>query len=238
MYQQNAGSEPSASGDQGSSGMSTKSHEAAEQLKSKVVGQVEGVRDRAESAKAETADRIRRVATQLRGVSESLRPDDSMAASVAERASQGVEVVARYVSSTDARSFVRDAEQLARRQPALFFGGAFLLGLAAGRFLKSSSGGDVSQPRPHSQRAQGRSDSAWTEREGPAARESDRSNEQVQRAAAGPRFQANYDAAFGRDSEPARETSSTTGVGSPALRPNLGGPDRNGTPERGKGVAS
>ena len=45
-----------------------------------------------------------------------------------------------YVSSADLKTTVRDVENLARRQPALFFGGAFLLGLAAGRFLRSSAG--------------------------------------------------------------------------------------------------
>ena len=52
---------------------------------------------------------------------------------------------------------VRDAEDLARTHPAWFFGGAFILGLAAGRFLKASaqpgmqatSLGPSRRPRPN-----------------------------------------------------------------------------------------
>jgi hypothetical protein len=36
---------------------------------------------------------------------------------------------------------VRDAERFARRNPAAFIGGAFVLGLALARFLKSSGEG-------------------------------------------------------------------------------------------------
>jgi hypothetical protein len=235
MNQPNAGSE-SSSGKDGFSAVGAKSHEAAEQLKNKVVGQVEGVRDRAESAKAETADRIRRVATQLRSVGETLRADDSVAASLAERASQGIEGVARYVSATDARGFVRDAEQIARRQPALFFGSAFLLGLAAGRFLKSSSGGDVSQPRLNSPRGQSRPE-PWTREDERTAFTGEGNAEPAQRRASSPRFQANYDATLGRDVDVPRETSSTTGVGSAAPRTPGLDTEKNGGAGRAKGVA-
>jgi hypothetical protein len=38
----------------------------------------------------------------------------------------------------DGRTIARDVENLARRQPALVFAGAFAIGLVAARFLKSS----------------------------------------------------------------------------------------------------
>jgi hypothetical protein len=40
---------------------------------------------------------------------------------------------------------VRNVEDFARRQPALFIGGAFMLGLLGARFLKSSAQTDPSQ---------------------------------------------------------------------------------------------
>jgi hypothetical protein len=137
MDQQNVGSNRSASST--SNRVAAKSLEGANQVKDTVVEQANQLRDRALSAKEHTGDRIRGVATQLRGMSETFREDDPLIANVAERASQGVESVARYVSSATPQSVIRDTERLARRQPALFFGGAFLLGLAAGRFMRSSS---------------------------------------------------------------------------------------------------
>jgi hypothetical protein len=139
MNQQNVGSKRNASS--GTGKIAAKSQEAAEQWKDAVVDQANEVRDKAQSMKDHTSERIRGVATQLQNASETLRDDDPLVADFAERASRGVESIAQYVSSASAQTLVRDSEQLARRQPALFFGGAFLLGLAAGRFLKSSAPG-------------------------------------------------------------------------------------------------
>lgn len=198
MNQRNVGSERATS-TQSEGGLSAKSHEAAEQFKEAVAGQVEQARERAESAKDDVARRIQRVAAQVRNAGETLRADDSLAASVADRASHSIEGLAGYVSRTDAQSFIRDAEQLARRQPALFFGGAFLLGLTAGRFLKSSgpdNGGRMSRDddeyynrkeRPSSFLPQGGANAGYNPQ----------------------RYRENYDATFGRDTpEPRRQSGS------------------------------
>jgi hypothetical protein len=198
MNQRNVGSERGTS-NQSEGGLSAKSHEAAEQFKEAVAGQVEQARERAESAKEDVARRIQRVAAQVRNAGDTLRTDDSLAASVADRASQSIEGLANYVSRTDAQSFIRDTEQLARRQPALFFGGAFLLGLTAGRFLKSSgteNGGRMSRDddeyynrkeRPSSFLPQGGEHAGYNPQ----------------------RYRENYDATFGRDTpEPRRQSGS------------------------------
>lgn len=49
-----------------------------------------------------------------------------------------VERLARYLHDRDVRQVVSDVEDLARRSPGMFLGGAFVIGLAASRFLKSS----------------------------------------------------------------------------------------------------
>ena len=191
MEQQNVGSKRSASG--GSGKIAAKSHEAAQQVKDAVVGQVDQVRERASSAKAQTGERIRGVATQLQSMSDTLRENDPLAADLAERASRGVENVARYVSSSDARALLRDTEQLARRQPALFFGGAFLLGLAAGRFLKSSA------PQSEYSRSGDRDEG------GPLALRRDRESgffpSTERNVRSNRRYQENYDSTFGRDEQ-------------------------------------
>lgn len=153
MNEQNAGTGRTSSQSDSTSGMAAHSHEVAEQLKEAVVDQAHRVRDRAQSAKQHSADRLRDVATQFRSMESALREDDPVIAKAAARASDGIETVANYVGSASARSVMRDTEQLARRQPLLFFGGAFLAGLAAARFLKSSRSEGSSNERPRTQGA-------------------------------------------------------------------------------------
>jgi hypothetical protein len=133
------------------SGIAAKTHETAEQVKGAVSGQVEQARQRAESAKDQTAQRIRRVATELRHVAETLQPSDELAARLAQRASGGIDKMAGYVSSADMRQLRNDTEHFARNRPAVFFGGAFLLGLAVGRFFKSSASQNDGPSRPQRQ---------------------------------------------------------------------------------------
>jgi hypothetical protein len=150
---QNAQNESTSSGskERGIGGVAARSQEAAEQLKSAVAEQAEHVREKADTAREQAAQRFRRVASHLHQVGDTLRSDDRMASELAERASRGIEGVASYVANTDVRGLVRDTEQFARRQSALFFGGAFVLGLALGRFLKSSPEHGTSQAQPRRQ---------------------------------------------------------------------------------------
>jgi hypothetical protein len=127
---------------EGSNGndFATKTHETAEQLKNAAVEGAEQLRQQADSAKEHALHRIRRVGSALKSAGDGLRQEDEFVGRYAERAAEKLDQVAEYLSSTEPRALVRDAEQFARAKPALFFGGAFLLGLAAGRFLKSSGG--------------------------------------------------------------------------------------------------
>lgn len=189
MIEPNAGTDGTNMGakDRSGGGIAAKSHEASEQLKGAVVGQAEHVRDKAESAKEQTAERIRRVASQLKNVGDTLRAQDEMASGVADRASRGVEAVADYVASTDLRGLVRDSEGLARRQPVLFFGGAFMLGLAVGRFLKNAPPEASASDEPRRSIAPPR----------PANRTNPGTAQGGQE-----RYKENFDAAFGRDMAP------------------------------------
>lgn len=220
MNEQNAGTEGATTGskERAPSGITAKSHEAAEQLKNAVVDQADQVRHKADSARDHAAERFRRVASHLRNVGDNLRSDDQIASKLAERASRSVEGVADYVASTDVKRFMRDTEQLARRQPALFFGSAFLVGLAIGRFLKSAP--------------PDRAEESWSSSGDPARREEAR--DQSRRSAppapneTNQRFRENYDAAFARDipSSPAEGTSRTPP--GPGARATKGSPERTG----------
>lgn len=197
MIEQNAGTDGNNTGakERSGGGIAAKSHEASEQLKGAVVDQVEHVRDKAETAKEQTAERIRRVASQLKSVGDTLRAEDEMASNVADRASRGVDAVADYVASTDLRGLVRDTEGLARRQPALFFGGAFMLGLALGRFLKNAPPEASASDEPLRSSTPPRP----AQRTGPATTHAGQE-----------RYKENFDAAFGRDLPSAPAAGSTT----------------------------
>jgi len=116
----------------------SKAREGAEQLKNKALERVGDVRERAYSQREQIADRVRRVSSAVRSAGDQLREQDERAAQLADMASQRIDRAAQYVSTLEPQQMVRDVESFARRQPAAFFGGAFLLGLAAARFLKSS----------------------------------------------------------------------------------------------------
>jgi hypothetical protein len=56
-----------------------------------------------------------------------------------ERAADQIDSFSRSLREKDVNELLDDAQQLARRQPALFIGGAFVLGLIGARFFKSSA---------------------------------------------------------------------------------------------------
>lgn len=92
--------------------------------------------------KAQAADELHSVAEALRQTSSQLRQQDqSMFAEYGNRMANQVEHLSTYLEDHDVDDLVHEAEDFARRQPELFLGGAFTLGLIAARFLKSSAPG-------------------------------------------------------------------------------------------------
>ena len=55
-----------------------------------------------------------------------------------DKAAEQLERLSGALKAKDVNELLRDAQRLARRQPALFIGGSFAVGLLAARFLKSS----------------------------------------------------------------------------------------------------
>ena len=60
------------------------------------------------------------------------------AAEYGTKAADGLERLTNYLRQHDTKALVSEIENFGRRQPTLLLGGAFLLGLAGARFLKSS----------------------------------------------------------------------------------------------------
>lgn len=103
--------------------------------------------------KANLASGITSVADSIRQVGENLSGsnEDNQVAALAgkygETLAGQVEKLSSYIDEKNFRELVRDVEQFARRQPILFVGGAFALGIMAARFLKSSGQGQTSRSR-------------------------------------------------------------------------------------------
>lgn len=62
---------------------------------------------------------------------------DSLQARAAQQVADQVEGLAERLRGTDLNQITRDVSDFARKNPALFIGGAALLGFAATRFLKA-----------------------------------------------------------------------------------------------------
>jgi hypothetical protein len=131
--------------------ISNKTHEVADQVKQAALERVQSVRDRTQSAKQQAAERVRKLGSTVRKVGEHLRVEDQRyVAQKASDASQQLDKLADYLSSAQIGTMLRDTGELARANQAVFLGSAFVVGLAAGRFLKTGSSTatpDTSSPR-------------------------------------------------------------------------------------------
>ena len=90
---------------------------------------------------------LEQIAGAVRTSGDELRGDQPQVASFADGAAGQVERFARYLNENSAQDLMREAEEFARRQPAIFLGGALALGLVASRFLKASPTGGSSGSR-------------------------------------------------------------------------------------------
>jgi len=97
-----------------------------------------------EEKKGGLADGLTSVADSLRQVGGTLRENEDQtpiagkAAEYGDTLAQQIEKISNYFERNDVRTMVRDVEGYARRNPAIFIGAAFAVGLLAARFLKSS----------------------------------------------------------------------------------------------------
>jgi hypothetical protein len=107
--------------------------EKKDELKARATTAVDDGRHRA-------ADRVGTLARALHDTADNLgsQGDQQLSGWVHQAADQ-VERMVGYLNGHDAGGLVRDMEDLARRNPALFLGGTYAAGLVLGRFLRASS---------------------------------------------------------------------------------------------------
>jgi hypothetical protein len=99
----------------------------------------------ADKAREGAADTLQQVTQTIRRVGTDLETDQPQIAGVVTTAADQAERIASYLRTTDAREILYTVEDMARRQPLIFLGGAFLLGAAVSRFIKAAGGGSSSQ---------------------------------------------------------------------------------------------
>lgn len=169
---QNFGSQPKAGSEQNNAdrGVLDLAKESGGQMADKAFGTA---KDKASSVideqKTNLAAGLGSIAGELRRTGETLRSSGdknqfvNMGANYGEKIADKVEGLSKYLETADLRDLAGDLKSYARRNPAVFIGGAFLLGLAATRFVKSANastgggrfenGGDIKTVNPP--RAQG-----------------------------------------------------------------------------------
>jgi hypothetical protein len=98
-----------------------------------------------DSQKGRATDSISVIANAVRGTTTQLRNDQhDVIAQYVDRVADQLERVSTTLRDKDAGELLSDVRDFARRQPALFIGGSFAVGLLAARFLKSSRADETS----------------------------------------------------------------------------------------------
>jgi hypothetical protein len=140
------GTTTTGSATSGSSQASQQAGQVADQMKQSAGDVTEQAKQTATSQiavrKDQAAQGLSTVSSSMRQMSDSLRQNDQTSgyAQYVNQAAEQVDRFSGYLQHHDARDIMADAEDWARRNPALFLGGAFALGLLASRFLKSGMG--------------------------------------------------------------------------------------------------
>jgi hypothetical protein len=135
---------------QASQAMDQAQHKAgqlADQAKQQATSQLASQKQRATDSLGGVAQALRQTGQQLR------QQDQGMIARYADQAAGQIERFSGFLRGKDMNQLIDETEQFARREPTLFLGGAFVLGVLGARFLKSSgeqsqsSGGSTSMGR-------------------------------------------------------------------------------------------
>ena len=122
--------------------MKQSTSDVTEQAKQTVTAQIATRKDQA-------AQGLSTVSSAVRQMGDNLRQNDQTSgyAQYVNQAADQIDRFSGYLQNHEPRQLVSDAERWARRNPVLFLGGAFALGLLASRFLKSGMGGQSQSSR-------------------------------------------------------------------------------------------
>lgn len=122
-------------------GLFSQMKESAEHVAGSARDQIAG---RIDSQKEKVGGTLDDVASALRKTGGDLK-DKGPLPELADHAADAIERVASFVQSRTIGDIVGDVEGFARREPAIFLGAAFALGLLGGRLLKSTARRDEAE---------------------------------------------------------------------------------------------
>lgn len=99
----------------------------------------QNVTSRVDEQKNRAADGLGGIANVIRNAGNELRNENEALASYVDAASDQLRRFADQIREKGVADMLDDVHSFARRRPAMFIGGAFLVGLGIARFLKSSA---------------------------------------------------------------------------------------------------
>jgi hypothetical protein len=146
--QQNQGTQNSGNQDLLQQAKQT-TNEVVSQVQQQANSQITRQKDSAASELSTVVNAVRRFGETLNN--EGQGPIARFAAQYGDKAANSLDRVAQYLREQDPKRLLDDVQSFGRRQPALLIGGAFLLGFAGARVLKTSMNGPSStynQPSP------------------------------------------------------------------------------------------
>jgi hypothetical protein len=134
-----------AGGQDESPAVREKAQEMAGQAQEKAqetAGQAQDMlREQIDQRSTEAGERIGATAQDLRSVGEELRNQGKdTPAKLADRGAERIERLGSYLNESDADRLLSDVEEFGRRRPLAVLAGGLVVGIAAARFLKASSG--------------------------------------------------------------------------------------------------
>ena len=142
---QRTGSERPSGSQSAAAQVKEEAKDLVSEAKNEVSGMASQARDHVQNLVGErkdrAADQLGSFAGSLRDAAGKLQDGDGGATALgryATTAADQVDRVSQYLRDRDIKTFVRDAETLARRHPDVFLGGTFIAGLILARFFKAS----------------------------------------------------------------------------------------------------
>jgi hypothetical protein len=105
------------------------------------------VTSRVDEQKNRAADGLGGIADVFRNAGNELRGENEAVARYVDMASDQLRRFAETIRQRGAADMMDDVTRFARRNPAMFIGGAFLVGIGIARFLKASA--DYGDDRPY-----------------------------------------------------------------------------------------
>lgn len=103
--------------------------------------QINRQKDTAASQLSQVANAVRRIGENL--PEQEAGPLGRFVGDYGNKAADGLERLSTYIREQDPKQLLNDVQNFGRRQPALMLGGAFLLGLAGARLIRSAMSGST-----------------------------------------------------------------------------------------------